>query len=370
LKVAVVGAGVLGASCAYHLRSAGADTVVVDGAHQGRATAAGAGIVCPWNAGHDHRSWYRLAAGGARYYPELLQRLAEDGETDTGYRKVGALCVSDDAAALGADEERVLARHAGAPEMGEVARLTPAQARALFPPLNENLSALHIAGAARLDGRLLAAALLRAARRKGAAVETGVAQLVRKGDRITGVATPQGTIEADAVVVAGGVWAAPLLANLGLRLPIDAQRGQILHLRLPGTATGLWPVILQQTSHYMLSFDDSRIVAGATREDGTGLDYRVTASGQRELLDRALTLAPGLADATVVETRIGFRPMPASGAPLLGKAPGFEGLLIGNGLGSSGLTIGPLAGKLIAAEALRHATEIDLAPYAPFAKAA
>jgi D-amino-acid dehydrogenase len=217
---------------------------------------------------------------------------------------------------------------------------------------------------------LLAAALLRAVRRKGAAVETGVARLLRKGDRVTGITTPQGTIEADAVVVAGGVWAAPLLASLGLRLPIDAQRGQILHLRLPGTATGRWPVVLPQTGHYMLSFDDARIVAGATREDGTGLDYRVTASGQRTLLDQALTLAPGLANATVVETRIGFRPMPASGAPLLGKAPGFEGLLIGNGLGSSGLTIGPLAGKLIAAEALRQTTEIDLAPYAPFAQAA
>ena len=369
MKVIVIGAGVLGASCAYHLCSAGAETVVVDGAHEGRATAAGAGIICPWNARHDHPDWYRLAAGGARFYPELLQRLAEDGETEVGYRKVGALCVSDDGAALDRDEARVLARRAEAPELGEVARLMPAEARALFLPLNEAFSALHIEGAARLDGRLLAAALLRAARRKGAAVETGMAQLVRKGDRVTGVATPQGTVEADAVVVAGGVWAAPLLASFGLRLPIDAQRGQILHLRLPATATGHWPVVLPQSNYYLLSFDDSRIVAGATREDGTGLDYRVTACGQRTLLDQALKLAPGLADATVVETRIGFRPMSASGAPLLGKAPGFEGLLVGNGLGSSGLTIGPLAGKLIAAEALRHAMEIDLALYAPFGQA-
>jgi D-amino-acid dehydrogenase len=67
-----------------------------------------------------------------------------------------------------------------------------------------------------------------------------------------------------------------------------------------------------------LAFDESRVVAGATREVGTGFDYRVTAAGQAEVLSEALRIAPGLGVATVIETRVGFRPVSADGRPLLG----------------------------------------------------
>jgi D-amino-acid dehydrogenase len=86
-------------------------------------------------------------------------------------------------------------------------------------------------------------------------------------------------------------------------------------------------------------------------------------------LEQALTVAPGLADAAILETRIGFRPMPLDGKPLIGRIPGFDGLVIANGLGSSGLTIGPYAGKLVASEALGLQQEIDLAPFAPLRSA-
>ena len=365
MKVAIVGAGVMGASVAYHAALSGADVVIFDGSHEGRATAAGAGIICPWTARIDRPHWYTLASGGAQYYPQLLQLLAEDGEADIGYRRVGALTVSDDLLLLDADEARVLERRAGAPEMGRISRLTPNEARKLFPPLNKSYAALHVSGAARLDGRRLRAALLAAARRRGAAFETGMAKLATRGERIIGVETIHATITADVIVLAGGVWASEELARVGIRLPIEAQRGQILHLRIANAETGPWPVVLPQSSHYMLTFDDSRVVVGATREDGSGLDYRVTALGQRELLECALTMAPGLANATVVETRIGFRPMSPDGAPLLGRVPGLEGLVIANGLGSSGLTIGPYAGKLVAEEALGVLRGFDLSAYAP-----
>ena len=48
MRIAVVGAGILGASTAYHLAAAGAEVVLVDDVSEGRATAAGAGIICPW----------------------------------------------------------------------------------------------------------------------------------------------------------------------------------------------------------------------------------------------------------------------------------------------------------------------------------
>ncbi len=167
-------------------------------------------------------------------------------------------------------------------------------------------------------------------------------------------------------MVAAGAWAPGLLAPLGVDLAVTPQRGQITHLRLDGVRTREWPVVLPPGSHYLLAFDDSRVVVGATRESGAGFDYRVTAAGQAEVLNEAIKIAPGLASATLIETRIGFRPMGPGIRPMLGTIDGFAGrLIVGNGLGPSGLTIGPYAGRLLAQLAMGEGTEMALAPYDP-----
>ena len=365
MRVVVVGAGVLGASVAYHLALAGADAVVVDQAHEGRATAAGAGILCPWAPGLEDPDRYRISAAGARYYPELVRKLAEDGEGDIGYKRVGALMVSGRDAELDRIEREVRRRREAAPEAGEIVRLSPAEARALFPPLHADLAAVRIGGGARVDGRLLAAALGRAAAKRGARLCAGTAELTAAAGRVRGVRIDGEAVEADRVVVAAGAWAPQLVRPLGVRLAIEPQRGQIVHLGLPGTDTAAWPVILPEGGHYLLAFDDSRVVVGATRESGSGFDYRVTAAGLAQVLGAALSVAPGLGSATLIETRVGFRPMAPDARPLLGLLPGIEGLVIGNGLGPSGLTIGPYAGRLLADLALGKEPELDLAPYAP-----
>ncbi|PZR17043.1 MAG: FAD-dependent oxidoreductase [Azospirillum brasilense] len=367
MRVIVVGAGILGSSLAYHAAREGAEVVLLDPMVEGRATAAGAGIICPWASRVTDPDWYRLSGGGARYYPALVERLAEDGETQLSYRRVGALCVPGDEGDLDETEARTRIRAEEAPEAGEVTRLMPEEARALFPPLRPGLAALHVGGAARVDGRLLATAMLRAAERHGAQVHRfPVAALQARDGAVRGVTLENGmALEADEVVLAAGAWAPPLLAPLGLELAVQPQRGQILHLRLPGVDTRHWPVLLPMSSHYLLAFDDSRVVVGATRETGSGFDHRFTAAGIRQVLDNALGVAPGLADATLHEMRIGFRPMGPDIRPLLGRVPGLEGLVIANGLGAGGLTMGPYAGALLAQLILTGRTEIPLAPYDP-----
>jgi D-amino-acid dehydrogenase len=280
------------------------------------------------------------------------------------YARVGALSVSTNAADLDALAAAISARAAEAPEVGEVRRLRPAAARALFPPLHPDMAAVLATGGARVDGRRLAAALCDGAQRAGATVVSAPATLVARGGRIAGVRAGDRDIAADAVVVAAGAWAPALLAPLGVRLDVAPQRGQITHLRLPGVDTARWPVVSPPTSHYLVAFDDSRVVVGATRESGSGFDHRVTAAGQAEVLNAALAVAPGLAAATVIETRIGFRPLKPDNRPVLAAVPGLPGLLVGNGLGANGLTIGPFAGRLLADLALGRRPELDLAPYA------
>ena len=68
----------------------------MDAGLPGQATAAGAGIVCPWSSAlADDAAWYALACASARHYPGLVTDLAELGETNVGYRQVGALILAD-----------------------------------------------------------------------------------------------------------------------------------------------------------------------------------------------------------------------------------------------------------------------------------
>ena len=369
MHIVVVGGGILGASAAFHLARAGAEVTIVDQVHEGRATAAGAGIICPWVSGTDDAAFYRLYVEGARYYRELVPVLAERGETDLGFRRVGALVVSDDADELAAFHAMLDRRRVDTPEMGATSVLSPRDARALFPPLRADLAGLHVANGARVDGRRMAAGLLRAALSLGARQVEGHAELLADGNRVTGVAVRDATIGADGVIVAAGAWAPSLLSPLGITLSIEPQRGQIVHLRLPQQDTRDWPVVLPPGSHYLLAFDNSRVVVGATRETGAGFDYRVTAAGQAEVLAEALHVAPGLATASVIETRVGFRPVGPGVRPLLGPVDGLDGLLIGNGLGAAGLTIGPFAGRLLADAALGRELSFDLAAFDPMRRA-
>ena len=369
MRTIVVGAGILGASVAYPLVREGNEVVLVDRADEGRATAAGAGIVCPWGSAGDDAPSYALLAAGAHYYPELVAALGDDGERDLGYARVGGLYVPEAAGELDAVERRVRARAANAPEAGHIERLSAAQARSLFPPLRPDRPGLFVSGGARVDGRKVAAALQGAAVKRGARVVKGSAELIVRGSRVAGVRVGAETIEADCVVVAAGAWAPALLAPAGIRLAVAPQRGQIIHLRLAGTHTARWPMLLPLSSYYLLAFEDARVVIGATRELGSGFDYRFTAGGVAEVLNAGLAVAPGLATWTLHEIRIGFRPLAADYRPMLGPVPGLEGLLIGNGLGPSGLAMGPYAGALLAQTALGQPTGLALANYAPLRQA-
>jgi D-amino-acid dehydrogenase len=124
-------------------------------------------------------------------------------------------------------------------------------------------------------------------------------------------------------------------------------------------------VLLPLSSYYLLAFEDARVVIGATREANCGFDYRLTAGGVAEVLGAGLAVAPGLACWTIHEIRIGFRPVTHDDRPKLGPVPGVDNLLIGNGLGPSGLTMGPYGGVLLANATLGKPTDLALEPFAP-----
>lgn len=360
----VIGAGVLGASTAYHLAKSGVSVTVIDRSDVGQATDAAAGIICPWLSQRRNKAWYSLAKSGAAYYETLMAQLEADGEKETGYKKVGAVSLHTDQGKLDKMEERAIQRRIDAPEIGSIEQLTSTETLSKLPPLSDEFRSVYVSGAARVNGRALRQALLNAAKKHGAKFIQGSAEIELHDSTITGVRVDGKQYNGNHVIITAGAWADQLLSPLGVELQLSAQKAQIVHLQLENTQTNQWPVVMPPNDQYILAFDNGRVVVGATHEDHKSFDCRVTAGGMHEVLSKALSVAPGLQDSTFVETRVGFRPFTPNFLPIIGEVPGFKGLLLANGLGASGLTVGPFLGAQLAKLARDEALDIDLNLYA------
>jgi D-amino-acid dehydrogenase len=364
----VVGGGVVGASAAYRSVGCGARTLLVDAHHQGRATDAGAGIVSPETEIRDGSPRQAMVDATPAFYADLIDALGRDGEHDTGFAHCGKLVIARDEREAGMIDAylRLLLdpqRPGTVPE--GISEITPSAAHELFPVLGPVVKAFVSRNAARVDGRQLTAALLRAATHRGLEREPGtVDDLVFDGERVTGITVGERTVEARAVLVAGGAWTPALGDRLGVSLPVVPERGEIAHLSLVGVDTSAWPVLSPLHDHYMVAWPGGRVVCGATH-DNAGFDARVTVAGMREIIDRALSVAPGLAGATVLEVRVGLRPVSTTGLPILGPLPGRPGAFVATGHGASGLTFGPWGASAVTDLALGQPSEVDLTPFVP-----
>lgn len=362
----IVGGGIVGASAALTAVRKGATVALVDAGLPGRASEAGAGIISPvaLDRCEDRPEWTSVITRCVAHYQELLAHLdALDpaGAGSATFRQVGELVVARDdpeeKATLTAIKDR-LDTEAGRMAHGVTespAVLEGSDLHAFWPELREDLHGLFIADVGRVAGGRLTARLIRAARgphrdhtgKFQLTLIPGWATLDRRAAKPS-VWVGDERLSAGAVILSTGAWAASELEPFGVAVQIRPIRGQIIHLRLEDAATGERPVVNTPGAGYLLGFDD-RVVVGATHED-VGFDTRATADGQRQVLDDALELAPGLGTATLVETRVGLRPVSSDGLPMIGAvAPGIH---IAVGLGAWGLTLGPLFGQLAATEAL------------------
>jgi D-amino-acid dehydrogenase len=362
----VVGGGVVGAAAAYHLVGEGVRTLLVDRRDRGRATDAGAGILLPAADTDARDAIERLEAQAAAYYPVLIDRLRRDGAGDTGYKVCGSLTVAvDDDEFAHLDQIRTGLRRWRATRGGEgCTEVASDEARALFPPLAQVRGAIRCAGGARIDGRLLAGALVQAARARGLEIRAAsVDQLIVEQGAAAGVVVAGERIAGGHVVVAAGAWSRELGRQLEFEIPVAPQRGQIIHLALPGVDTSAWPIVLAFRGHYMVPWEDGRVVVGATRETGSEFKARTSAAGVLEVLAEALRVAPGLAGAEIREVRVGLRPASRDGWPILGQVPGIANLHLCTGHGATGLQLGPYSGKVVAGMIVRGEPEVDVGPF-------
>lgn len=362
MRVLIVGSGIVGASTAFHLARAGTDVVVVDRHTVGQATAAGAGVVFPYQQAVQPPGWRPLVGGTLEHWADVVDPFG----AEAGVAATEAVYLADDEAEL-RDLHGSLEPLAGEPGydvLGKVRWLAPGELADQVPVLRTDLPGLAYPGARRVDGRVLTDRLLTAAEEHGATRLTGTAAVEASGDtvraRVDGEPVP-----ADAVVVAAGAWSRELCAPLGVDLPVRPVRGQILHLDsgLPGTEQ--WPILRHVRRNYLLGFPGGRVVSGALHEPDAGFEHRRTASGVATLLGDALALMPGLADATFAEVRVGFRPVGTDDLPTLGRLARHPEVVVATGLGPYGLTFGPYAGALAADLATGREPTADLDSYRP-----
>lgn len=362
-KVLIIGAGIVGASAAYHLSDQQAEVVLIDRQEPGQATKAAAGIICPWASQRRNKAWYALASAGAAYYPEFIRSLEEQGEVETGYKKVGALAIHTDLNRLEKKVELLNKRKQQSPEIGEVELLDTAQTASYFPIVSDDYSAVRISGAAKVEGNQLLDALERVAVQRGVQSIKGSATPYIKEGKVCGVIVDGQIIEGDEIILAAGAWASEFTEPLGKKLQVTGQKAQILHLQSNHAASGEWPVIMPPSTQYLVPFQDGRFVAGATHEETDDFDIQPTTGGILEVLSNALPIAPVLSDAVLAEVRVGIRPHTPNFMPVIGQLPDHPQVWIANGLGSSGLTVGPLLGKLLSQLVLGQETGWELESY-------
>jgi glycine oxidase len=186
-----------------------------------------------------------------------------------------------------------------------------------------------------------------AARKSGALFyeHTEVTGLQQGSGRVVGIQTAQGqTIHCNRVVIATGAWSAHIGSWLGLTIPVFPARGQILSLRQP--ATPLKHTIFGNDL-YLVPKIDNTIYVGATVEQ-VGFDKSNTASGVAWLLSSAIQLVPELEHAVIADIWSGLRPWSQDSYPILGKAPGWENVILVTGHGAGGFELSAITGKAIA----------------------
>lgn len=374
-EVIVVGGGIVGAATAYHLTRADVQTLLIDRGDRGRATDAGAGILSPETSRHESDVWYDFAVDAVNHYPTLVEEIGETVE-ETGYAECGTLVVDlpdDPPDAFETTRERILTRkqERDYPSDDRLYEISPSEARERFPPIADVRRALYYEDGARVDGRVFRDALLRAGIEDGLdRVTASAEQIARERGSVTGVLTDTNRYSASNVVITGGAWSSAFADQLDTPIPIEPQRGQIIHLAVHDTEsdteidTGEWSVVSVVGGNYLVPWPDSRVAAGATRETGSGFAPHTTACGIQQVLTDALDAAPGLADSAIEDIRVGLRPISPDGLPVIGEAS-VDDAYLATGHGPTGLQLGPYTGKTITDLILDRPVATDLSPFSP-----
>ena len=338
-KIAIVGAGIVGATAVYYLSKEVDVEVIVFDHGLGQATKAAAGIINPWFSKRRNKAWYKMARLGADFYVDLLKDLQESGQEVDFYQRSGVFLLKKDESKLEELYQLALQRKDESPLIGELAILDRDSANDLFPGLQGFEQLLYASGGARVDGQVLVTRLLEASQVK----------LIKEKVTLTPVSSGY-QIENqvfDQVILSTGAWLGHILEPLGYEVDVRPQKGQLRDYQVPQDM-GAYPVFMPEGEWDLIPFAGGKLSLGATHENDMGFDLTVDETLLQQMEEAALSHYPTLAEAKSSGERVGTRAYTSDFSPFFGQVPGLEGVYAASGLGSSGLTTGPIIGYHLA----------------------
>lgn len=348
-RIVVVGAGIIGASIAWHLTAAGASVTVVDAGEAG-------GVATP-----NSFAWINASAGNPEpYYRLRIRAMAEwrrlaMAVPDLPLVWCGGLCWDMEPAELEA-----YAQEHGGWGYG-IRRVDRAEAAQIEPALTTPPDfALHVAAEGVAEPVPATLALLADATRRGARLQprTAVTGLIQGNGKVSGVHTTAGSLSADEVVLAAGAETPRLAALAGIAIPLTTPPGLIVHSRPHGK---LLNGLVMTPELHMRQTLDGRIVAAADYGGiDPGSDPQATA---RELFAQTRTMLRAGASLELDFHTIGYRPIPQDGFPVIGRPEAVAGLYVA--VMHSGITLAPAVGLFTADEILAGRRDPLLAAYGP-----
>ena len=367
--VVVVGGGVIGASVLFQLTRLGCRSALLieRGDIAGGATAQSSGIV---------RTHYSVPANVAvaRASLAMFERFAElvdDPGADAGLVKSGYLIV----APPGVASDAVRASIASEQEIGIEAQLVDRkQALALHPWLNlDDIDAIGFeADAGFADPYLVATGFARAARAKGAKIRTGTAAtgLIRSGDRVTGVQTSAGPIEAGTVLLATNVWTRDTAAWAGLDIPLEITVHHVFTLAADRPYTPNLPVLkdLASPARLYMRASGGHLLVGAGHEgtltdDPEANQVEVDMDALIDEAGQAAHRMEAFASGRLVRSWSGLYDTTPDWNPVLGPVPGVPGLQVAFGFSGHGFKLSPMIGRMLAQSLLGREPDLPLHPY-------
>jgi len=380
VHVVVVGGGIIGAACAEELTRRGASVTLVE--RNELASGASGRNQGLWVPPEDP-ALHEIASRSLAHYLAIADEAPLPIRIDP--RPIGTVFVAVDEEGLAEATDTLAAISAGGFAVSELddAALVKAE-----PELARDLAAAWFVDAGhRLDPAALTIALALLAASRGAVIRHHLSAraLLTDGDRVTGVVTDEGKIEADEVVVAAGPWSPRLFEPLGIELPVLGVRGWLVRVdpgeplvrHLVRTAEGNGAVAAVRAGDVArggLPASDGYGSIVHPHDDGTALIGSSRAawltpepedpSVPRQVLTNAIRIVPRLADAVMTSSWWGLRPMTPDERPLIGRVR--DGLLVATGHGSEGVINGAGTAELVASVVFGERPPFDASPFDPF----
>jgi len=359
--VVVVGAGVVGAAIAYYLAKGGANVTLMDREGPGsRTSKVSFGWINALGKRPDH--YHRFSRLSVEAYAGLAEELGPDAGIGAG----GSLHWPAPGPEGRAEMETLVK------ELQELEYpyqlLTEREALELEPNVRvEGVegSILYAPMERWADGDRLARTFAGQAAEYGAMVvaPSTVREVVERGGRVTGVTHTDGFLPADTVVIAGGVASVGLLAPLGYQLPLDRVVGILGVVSAPPGAVRR---VLYPGRYHIRPTADGRVAIGC-RDMDVLADEDTDTSSPPSWLEGLLRMAqrdcPALEDGHVEELRVGARPMPVDGLPVIGPVPGVAGAYVA--AMHSGVTLAAIVGQTVAEEIISGKDSALLERYRP-----